>query len=299
MKVLLTQVSVLILSLSTAIFCQNPIQGSTAPHGPTGPIWQPPATEKQQPTPGGTPLTVAQRHAQPQAKSKEEYAAFQAAVAPNSDLTAVLKAADDFAKKYPQSELRYILYAQLVQKANATNQSAIVVDAGHKLLAIEPQDSIGLILVANALAESTHDTDLDQDQKYSEAMKDADAGVKGIDTGLVVPPQVPADQLAAAKRQLVSMGNATMGYIELNRKNYGLSEKYLKDAIAANPDSTDSTNYMRLAVAQDKQDHYSDAMASVDKAMQLAQAENNDAIVNIAKNEKDRLTKLAAGSKKQ
>jgi len=40
-------------------------------------------------------------------------------------------------------------------------------------------------------------------------------------------------------------------------------------------------------------------MTSVDKAMQLAQAENNDAIVNIAKNEKDRLTKLAATAKKQ
>ncbi len=258
----------------------------------------------QQSTPVQTPQTttdtrtVSQKHAQPQAKTKAEFDDFKAASA-ITDLTAALKAADDFAQKYPTSELRYVLYAQLVQKANAANQSTTLIDAGHKLLAIEPEDAMALILVANAIAESTHDTDLDQDEKYAEAMKDAAAGVKGIDTGLVVSSQIPAEQVAAAKRQLVSMGEATMGYIELNRKNYGLSEKYFKDAIAANPDQPDSTNYMRLAVAQDKQEHYADAMTSVDKALQLGQAENNEAIVNIAKNEKDRLTKLASAAKKQ
>lgn len=255
-----------------------------------------PNTLKEQSAPDTR--TPSQKHAQPQAKTKAEYDDFVAASGA-TDLSAALKAADDFSSKHPVSDLRYVLYAQLVQKANAASQSGILIDAGRKLLDIEPQDAMALILVASALAESTHDTDLDQDEKYSEAMKDAAAGVKGIDTGLVVSPQIPAEQVAAAKRQLVAMGDATMGYIELNRKNYGLSEKYLKDAIAANPNQPDSTSYMRLAVAQDKQEHYSDAMASVDKAMQLAQAENNDAIVNIAKNEKDRLTKLAANSKKQ
>jgi hypothetical protein len=300
MKVTFVKASLVTLILSgTALAQQGPVMPAT-PGRPGGlaPIWENPGKLKEQAAPQGTP-TVSQKHAQPQAKSKEEFAAFQTAAAPTPDLAAALKAADDFSQKYPQSDLRYVLYAQLLQKANAASQTPIVIDAGRKLLAIEPQDAMALIIVSTALAESTHDTDLDQDEKYAEAMKDAESGIKGIDTGLVVSPQVPAEQVAAAKRQLVSMGNATMGYVELNRKNYGLSEKYLKDAIAANPDQPDSTNFLRLAVAQDKQDHYTDAIVSVDKALQLAQAENNDAIVSIAKNEKDRLTKLAATPKKQ
>ncbi len=296
MKVFANATMLLALFCACSFAQQGPVQGSAPRPGGLAPIADTPGKLKEQAAPDTR--TVSQKHAQPQAKTKAEYDDFKAASAV-ADLAAALKAADDFSKNHPASELSYVLYAQLLQKANAANNSALVIDAGHKLLEIEPQDAMALILVSNALAESTHDTDLDQDEKYSEAMKDAAAGVKGIDTGLVVSPQIPAEQVAAAKRQLVSMGNATMGYIELNRKNYGLSEKYFKDAIAANPDQPDSTNYMRLAVAQDKQEHYSDAMASVDKAMQLAQAENNEAIINIAKNEKDRLTKLAATTKKQ
>jgi tetratricopeptide (TPR) repeat protein len=93
------------------------------------------------------------------------------------------------------------------------------------------------------------------------------------------------------------MGHAAMGYVELSRKNYALSEQHFKDAIAANPDQPDSTNYLRLAVAQDNLSHYPDAMVNIDKALQLAQSENNAVVANIAKNEKDRLTKLAATAK--
>jgi tetratricopeptide (TPR) repeat protein len=241
--------------------------------------------------------TAAQRHGAPQAKTKEEYEAFQAASA-LPDPNAALTAADQFAEKFSQSELRYVIYAQLLQKFYGANQPAKVVDVGHKVLSIEPEDSMALIMVATALAESTHDTDLDQEQKYSEALKDAEAAVKNIDIGLVVPPTMPAEQVAAAKKELLGMAHASMGYVEMNRKNYGLSETHFKDAIAANPEQPDATNYLRLAVAQDNQKKYADAMVNVDKALQLAQAQNNQQIVSIAKNEKDRLSKLSATAPK-
>lgn len=277
--------------LAVCAFAQNtPAKSESKPATPA-------ATAAQSATPAAAGATAAQRHGSPQAKTKEEYEAYTA-VAGQADLNAALMAADQFSEKFPQSELRYVLYAQLLQKAYGANQSAKVVDIGHKVLAIEPEDSMSLIMVATALAETTHDTDLDQEEKFGEALKDAAAAVKGIDTGLVVPPTMPAEQVAAAKRELLGMAHASMGYVEMNRKNYGLSETHFKDAIAANPDQPDATNYLRLAVAQDNQKKYSDAMVSVDKALQLAQAQNNQQIVNIAKNEKDRLSKLAAGAPK-
>ena len=256
----------------------------------------PPAAKPGAPTQTTTApanLTVSQRHGQPQAKTKEEFAAYQAATA-IEDPTAGLTAADQFAEKYPQSELRYVLYSQLLQKFYGANLSSKVVEAGHKLLAIEPEDALAKIMVASALAETTHDTDLDQDEKYSEALKDADSAVKNLDTGLVVSPQMTPERIAAVKHQLSAMAYSSMGYIELSRKNYALSEQHFKNAIAANPEQPDATNFLRLAVAQDNLAHYSDAMANVDKALQLGQTENNAQIVSIAKNEKDRLTKLAA-----
>jgi tetratricopeptide (TPR) repeat protein len=260
----------------------------------TAPPQNQPAAPQTSPSASGQ--TASQRHSQPQAKTKEEYAAYQTAVAV-ADPNAALAAADDFASKYPQSELRYVLYSTLLQKFYAADNKDKVIESGKKLLAIEPQDAMALIMVSTALAETTHETDLDRDEKYDEAMKDADAAVKNIDTGLVTTPQMSPDQVAAAKRELLSMGHAAMGYVELSRKNYALSEQHFKDAIAANPDQPDSTNYLRLAVAQDNLSRYADAMVSIDKALQLAQSENNAAVANIAKNEKDRLTKLAATAK--
>ena len=241
--------------------------------------------------------TVAQRHGKPQAKTKEEFADYNTDAAID-DVTAQLTAADQFAQKYPQSELRYGLYLTVMQKAYGANQPDKVIEAGRKVIAIEPEDSLAKIMVATALAETTHESDLDQDEKYAEAMKDADSAVKNIDNGLITSPDMTPERIAAEKRELLAMGNGAMGYIELSRKNYALSEQHFKAAIAANPDQPDASNFLRLAVAQDNLAHYSDAMASVDKALQLAQAQNSPQIINIAKNEKDRLTKLAASAPK-
>jgi tetratricopeptide (TPR) repeat protein len=302
MKVLLTFMSVALLS--SASFAQMPTQPNRPAGAPT-PAQTNSPTEGM-PAPRTTPAqanspaegkTVAQRHGKPQAKTKEEFADYQAAVA-IPDPTAELEAAGKFAEKYPQSELRYVLYSQLLQKFYGANDSSKVVDTGRKVLAIEPEDALAKVVIATALAESTHDTDLDQDEKYTEAMKDAESAIKTMDTGLITPPQATPEQIASVKHQLLAWAHAAMGYIELTRKNYALSEQHFKEAIAANPEQPDSTNFLRLAVAQDNLAHYPDAMTNADKALQLAQTENNAQIVGLAKNEKDRLTKLMASAPK-
>ena len=84
-----------------------------------------------------------------------------------TDPVAALTAADAFASKFPQSELRYALYSQLLQKFYAADNRDKVIETGKKLLAIEPVDAMALIMVATATAESTHDTDLDAEEKYT------------------------------------------------------------------------------------------------------------------------------------
>src|SRR4051812_40094058 len=94
MKVL---ISAFMLLATTGAFCQAPAQakGTTPPQAASS----------------AAGLTAAQRHGQPQAKTKEEFADYQTAAAV-ADPAAAITAADQFAQKHPQSELRYVLYSQ-------------------------------------------------------------------------------------------------------------------------------------------------------------------------------------------
>jgi tetratricopeptide (TPR) repeat protein len=88
-----------------------------------------------------------------------------------------------------------------------------------------------------------------------------------------------------------------MGFIEMSRKNYASSEQHLKDALAVSPTDPDATNYLRLAVVQDNLQKYPEAIVSANRSIELAQSQNNAAVLNMAKSEKDRLSKLSGSAK--
>jgi tetratricopeptide (TPR) repeat protein len=260
-----------------------------------------PANNQTAPAQGSTPAAnpnapPVHSKAQPQAKTQEEFNAYQTAIS-TADPTAADTAANDFAKKFPDSELLVALYSGLMQKFQNINNADKVLEMGHKVLKIDPDYIPALALISYVISESTRETDLDRDQKYAEGLKNAQQVVKTMDTALVVPPTVTPEQLANLKGFLLSMANSSMGYIELNQKNYPASETHFKAAIDAykGPD-VDPIAYLRLAIAQDNQKKYSEAIANADKAVQTAQAQKNDQVANMAKNEKDRLTQLTAGS---
>jgi tetratricopeptide (TPR) repeat protein len=260
----------------------------------------PPANNQpanNQSAPGSNSAATAPAHskAQPQAKTQEEFNSYQAAIS-KADPSAAETAADEFAKKYPDSELLVALYSGLMQKYQNINNAEKVLEMGHKVLQIDPEYIPALALTSYVISESTRETDLDRDQKYAEGLKNAQQVIKTIDTALVVPPNLAPEQLASLKGFLLSMANGSMGYIELNQKNYPASEQHFKAAIDAykGPDG-DPIAYLRLAIAQDNQKKYTDAMTNADKAVEMAQAQKNDQVANMAKNEKDRLSKLTAG----
>lgn len=255
------------------------------------------ASPSQTPSPNpGSAAPVPHSKAQPQAKSQAEFSAYQA-VAAKPDPLAMEVVAADFQKKYPDSELLVALYSGVMQKYQNINNADKVLEMGHKILQLEPENVPALALTSYVLSESTRETDLDRNQKYDEGLKSAQKVITTIDTALVVPPTVTPEQLAGVKSFLISMADSAMGYIELSQKNYVASEQHFKAAIDASKGSDgDPITYLRLAIAQDNQKKYSDAMANADKAVQLAQTQHNDQVVNMGKNEKDRLSKLTANS---
>ncbi len=137
---------------------------------------------------------------QPQAKSKEEFDAYNLA-ASKTDPAQLEAAADEFAQKFPNSELKELLYVRAMNLYQQQNNSAKVIAMGRKAIELNPTDPVPLVAVASALVMDTRETDLDRDARYAEASKDAQAALDNVDTGLQVPPGVPAGTSGGGQSQ--------------------------------------------------------------------------------------------------
>jgi tetratricopeptide (TPR) repeat protein len=264
----------------------QPQQPGTTP--PTQPgTQQQPGTEAAPATPAPAPKPDKQ---QPMARSNEEFAAYQA-VANNADNKAALVAADDFATKFPDSELRVPLYINIMNKFYSANDADSTVEAADRILKIEPDHTMALVISSGVLAERTRETDLDRDERLAKAGERAERAIRTIDTGLVVPKSVTPEQLAGIKQWLTSMAKGNLAYIELTKKNYPAAEKLYVEAVELGKSKPDGTTYYRLALAQHGQKKFGDALKNATKAVELAQTENNPALLSLAQEEKAKLEK--------
>lgn len=249
---------------------------------------QPPSAQQQQPPATQQPAQPRQ----PQAKSQEEYQAFMA-VLNNPDLTAADVGAREFEAKFPQSELKSMLYEQLMLKSQESNNADKAVDFGRRAIEANPNSALALITTATYLAERTRETDIDKDEKLADAMKFSERGLANVDT-MALPPNLPAEQVTAVKNQLRAMGHNSMGAAEFTRANNAAAEKHFKEAIKFLGDRPDSITFFRLALALDKQNKYAEALQAAERSVQLANPQDPATPAMVA--ERDRLKKLAGGA---
>jgi len=149
-----------------------------------------------QSAPAGQAATPAGKRP-PQAKTQPEFDAYKAAAA-LTDPAAQEKAVDDFAAKFPDSELRPLLYRAAMQSYQQANNADKMMAMAQKVLTFDADDPAALLGVATVLAERTRDTDLDKDQRIAEARKDAQRALVTVDTD-VPASGYPPEQLAAFK----------------------------------------------------------------------------------------------------
>ena len=229
----------------------------------------------------------------PQAKSQEEFKAFNDANALN-DPAALEKAADEFSAKFPASELRVLLYRKAMMVYQNANNGDKMMAMGRKVLGVDPDDPQALIGVAEVESETTRPTDLDSQEKLNDAMKLAQHSLQTVETDLMFGPNVPPDRVKQAKDWLRSTAYSVIGNIDMAKNDYPAAERDLKKAIEMNQEQPDPVNYLRLAVALDKQNKYPEALQIINKAVQLA-PENTQA-GTLARREQDRLKQLTGGS---
>jgi tetratricopeptide (TPR) repeat protein len=273
--------TIAILLLVGSALAQTSSQQSPAPHGTPAP------SATAAPAAQSAPADSATKS--PQAKTKEEFDAYKAA-ASLTDPNQILAAADQFAQKFPTSDLKVLLYVQAMNIFQQQNNSEKEIEAGRKALALDPTDPVPLIHVASALVEITRENDLDRDQRYAEAAKDAQAAIDNINTGLHIPPSVTPQQVAAVKSNIVATGYETLGVIAMHKQDFASAENDFKKAAEAASADPIARVYLRLSVAQDNEKKYAEALDNARKALQYSQPGTVEQ--NLAKQQMARLEKL-------
>lgn len=267
-------------------FAQN---NTTTPNSQAGQT-QPGQAQSGQAQPGAAPAGKRP----PQAKTQPEFDAYKAAMG-QTDPAAVEKAADEFAAKYPESELRVMLYKAAMQRYQQANNADKMMEMAQKALSFDPDDPEALIAVAQVLAERTRETDLDKDQRLAESKKDAERALTTIDTD-VPTSGYPPEQLEQYKGFLRSNAYAVLGTLASNAKNWAEAETDLRKSIDAFPQQPDSVAVLRLAVALDMQNKIPEALKYANQAVDLTKDHADSPAGRAARAEQDRLTKLNSGT---
>jgi tetratricopeptide (TPR) repeat protein len=255
----------------------------------------PPAAGQAAPAQGATPgaTTAPAGKRPPQAKTQPEFDAWKAAAA-NSDAPGLEKASDDFATKFPDSELRVLLYKNAMRLYQNANNSEKTEAMGRKVLSFDGDDPEALVIVAEVIAERTRESDIDKDQRYGEATTMAQKATQTVDTDVQVPAGTPQDKIDAYKALLRSNAYSIMGTIDFKKENYPAAQENLQKSIDAFPSNPDPVVILRLALTLDKEQKYPEALKVANRAVEITQ--DNTVIGTPARRERDRLQQLTGGA---
>ncbi len=228
----------------------------------------------------------------PQAKTQPEFDAYKAAVASQNDPAAMEKAADDFAVKFPASELTPLLYRAAMRGYQNANNGDKLLEIAQKILKSDPDDPEALTDAAEVIAERTHETDLDKVQRYEEARKDAQRALQTVETD--IPPGIGPEQVEAYKSLLRSTVYSILGKVDFDQEKFADAEANFRKSVEAFPSQPDPVVVLRLALALDKQNKYPEALKEANRAVDLTQ--ENTPAGKLARQERDRLLQLTGGA---
>jgi tetratricopeptide (TPR) repeat protein len=235
----------------------------------------------QQATP--TPARTV-RHV-PEAKTRQEFNDYNAAYGLSGG-GQVEKAADDFSARYPASELKAYLYAKALHEYQSENNSAKMLTVGKRLLQLDPDNTIALVLTATVLADGLQEQDPEREQKVVEIRKDAGHALETVDSSFTPPANATPEQITAYKKTLQSMAHSALGITALKTDDNARAEQELKLAADLNITQPDPYIWYHLALAQDHLEKYPEALVSINKAVEYA---GNSDLADTARNERKRL----------
>ena len=210
----------------------------------------------------------------PEAKTRPEFNDYNTAYAISGG-AASEKAADDFVTKYPNSELKSYLYSKAMHEYQVENNPPKMLATGEKVLQFDPDNPIALVLTATIMADQLKQADTDTDKEgrakaVAAIKKNSAHALETINSDFAPGANVTPEQVVAYKKSLESMAHSALGILALKTDDDVGAEKELKAAAAANTGQPDPYIWYHLALAQDHQKKYADALVSINQASQYA-----------------------------
>jgi len=255
--------------------------------------WLSAALMGQQPTGSNSKQAQPTGKRVPQAKTHPEFNDYNAAYAIAGG-AASERAADDFSAKYPDSELKSFLYSKAMHEYQNENNPEKMLSVGEKVLRLDPDNSIALVLTATVLADSLSEADTDRQAKIARARKNASHALDTVDSGFVPPANATPEQVTAYKSTLQSMAHSALGIVALKTGDDVTAENELKLSTSLNVSQPDPYLWYHLALAQDHQKKYPEALVSINHALEIIGG--NADLGELAKGEQKRLLTLTGGN---
>lgn len=247
-----------------------------------------PATQQAAPN-AAAPAKLASNKS-PQPKTQAEYDAYKAAAA--QTVPAKFEAsATDFAEKFPNSDLRSILFQQAMGLYQQAGNPDKTLEMARTVLKYDPGNAVALLTAAQMLAERTHESDLDRDDRLAEATADARSALQHVGD-IVQPSNLTPQQFAVALADIRGTAHEVLADVAFKKLDYFAAIKEYNAAAAEEKERTDSVVWLRLAVANDKSGDMRAAMEAVTKA--IAASEDGSQIRQLAEQERSRLDKLSS-----
>ncbi len=207
------------------------------------------------------------------------------------------EAADEFAARYPASALRVYLYSKALRDYQAENNPPKVLSTAQKVLAINPDHDVALVLTATVLADELESDDKDRGRKVEEIKRSAERGIKNLNSGVLPAVTGTPEQIEVYRTTLLSMAYSALGIMRLKTGDDGGAEKDLMMAVGLVKVRPDPYIWYHLALAQDHRRKYGAALASVEQALQLSSSLPD--LQKLAEIEHDRLSGLAGRGSRQ
>lgn len=288
-------IALLVLTAASGIALAQTDAGTQKTSAGQQPAAQTTPGTQQQTAPAGQTQTTPPPAAptgkrQPQAKSQEEFKAYQDVTA-KPDPASMEQAAEAFTKQYPESELRAPIYQNLMLQYQNANNSDKTIEIGRKTLQVDPDNSVALVTVASVLANRTRESDLDKEERVAEAKKAANHAIELMNSGAGVPTNLPPQNADTFKNTINAMAYAALGQADFVSNNFAGAEQSLRKSTSLPSVQPDPITWFQLTLTLDREQKYADALTAANKCVEISAGHP---VNPYCTQERDRLQKLAS-----
>lgn len=239
------------------------------------------AKPAQQPAQSGAAAAPAQAASstpvakQPVVKSKEEGDAVAALIAAvqNPDPDARIKAGETVLQKFPDSDFKPLALFFITASYSEKNDYEKTIAYGEMAIKADPANYQAMLILARLIAARTRENDLDKEEKLTTAEKYANQALTVLKTAPRPNPTVTDEQWAEAKKSFEAQAYEAFAFVAMGRNKTDVAIDQYKKSIETSPG--DPTTLIRLGNALAKAGKYDEAMATLQKVMDMPEAPPN------------------------